>query len=55
MLDRTADVARTLASGLLPPPRWLRSRYGPRSVLAAYAAHYARLAVIVARALKPVA
>jgi len=55
MLDRVTDVARTLACGLAPTPRWLRSRYGPRSLLAAYGAHYGRLAGIVARAVKPVA
>ncbi len=55
MLDRASDVARTLASGLVPPPRWLRSRYASQSLLAAYAMHYGRLAGIVARAVKPVA
>jgi hypothetical protein len=54
MMDRAADVARTLSSGVAPPPRWLRRRYGARSVLAAYATHYGRLAGIVARAFKPV-
>lgn len=54
MMDRAADVARTLTSGVAPPPRWLRSRYGGRSVLTAYATHYGRLAGIVARAVKPV-
>jgi hypothetical protein len=52
MMDRASDVARTLTSGVAPPPRWLRSRYGARSVLAAYATHYGRLAALVARAAK---
>jgi hypothetical protein len=54
MMDRACDVARTLTSGVAPPPRWLRSRYGARSVFAAYATHYGRLAGLVARAFKPV-
>ena len=35
MLDRYSDIARTLASGLVPPPGWLRSRYDSRSIFAA--------------------
>jgi hypothetical protein len=54
MMDRASDVARTLTSGVAPPHCWLRSRYGARPILAAYAAHYARLAGIVARAVKSV-
>jgi hypothetical protein len=53
MMDRVCDVARMLTSAVAPPPRWLRSRYGARSVLAAYATHYGRLAGLVARAFKP--
>jgi hypothetical protein len=54
MTDRAADVARTLASGMAPTPRWLRSRYGSASVLNGYARHYGSLARIVARAVKSV-
>jgi hypothetical protein len=46
LLDRRADIARTLVIGLVPPPRWLRARYEARSLLAAYATHYGRLAAI---------
>lgn len=51
MLDRYADIARTLASGLVPPPGWLRSRYDSRSIFAAYLTHYGRVARSVARAM----
>jgi hypothetical protein len=51
MLDRYADIARTLASGLVPPPGWLRSRYDSRSIVAAYLTHYGRVARSVARAM----
>jgi hypothetical protein len=40
-----------LAAGLVPSPRWLRARYGSRSVAAAYAELYGRVAAIVARTL----
>jgi len=53
LLDRRRDVVRTVASGLVPPPSWLRSRYGPRSLLAAYATHYGRLARIAGRTIIP--
>jgi len=51
MLDRYSDIARTLASGLVPPPGWLRSRYDSRSIVAAYLTHYGRVARSVARAM----
>jgi hypothetical protein len=51
MLDRYTDIARTLASGLVPPPGWLRSRYDSRSIVAAYLTHYGRVARSVARAM----
>ena len=51
MLDRYSDIARTLASGLVPPPGWLRSRYDSRSIFAAYLTHYGRVARSVARAM----
>jgi hypothetical protein len=54
MLDRPVDMARTLRAGLIPPPRWLRSRYPSHSLLAGYAIHYGRLAGIAARGLDPV-
>jgi putative nucleotidyltransferase-like protein len=50
LLDRRADIARALVAGLVPTPRWLRSRYEARSLLAAYAMHYGRLAGIATRA-----
>jgi hypothetical protein len=53
MLDRARDVARTLAAALVPTPRWLRARYASRTLLGAYAAHYGRIAGILARALPP--
>lgn len=51
MLDRSSDVLRTLASGLLPPPGSLRSRYDSRSLAAAYLTHYGRVARTLARAM----
>ena len=51
MLDRYSDIARTLASGLVPPPGSLRSRYDSRSLLAAYLTHYGRVARTLARAM----
>lgn len=51
MLDRYSDIARTLASGLVPPPGRLRSRYDSRSIVAAYLTHYGRVARSVARAM----
>jgi hypothetical protein len=50
-LDRYTDIARTLASGLVPPPGWLRSRYDSRSLIAAYLTHYGRVARTLARAM----
>lgn len=52
LLDRGADIACALVTGLVPPPRWLRSRYEARSLLAAYATHYGRLAGIATRAVR---
>jgi hypothetical protein len=49
MLDRYSDIARTLASGLIPPPGYLRSRYDSRSLIAAYLTHYGRVARSLAR------
>jgi hypothetical protein len=51
MLDRLSDVARILIAGLVPSPRWLRSRYEARSVMGAYVVHYGRLAGILGRSL----
>jgi hypothetical protein len=51
MLDRYSDIARMLASGLVPPPGWLRSRYDSRSLIAAYLTHYGRVARTLARAM----
>jgi hypothetical protein len=51
MLDHSADRVRTLAAGLIPAPGWLRSRYGSRSVVAAYLTHYGRVARSLARAM----
>jgi hypothetical protein len=51
MLDRFSDVVRTLVSGLVPPPGSLRSRYDSRSLIAAYLAHYGRVARTLARAM----
>lgn len=51
LLDRPADTLRMLASGLVPPPGWLRSRYDSRSVARAYLTHYRRMARILARGL----
>jgi hypothetical protein len=51
MLDRLSDVVRTLVSGLVPPPGWLRSRYDSRSLVVAYLTHYRRVGAILARAL----
>ena len=39
------------ASGLVPPPGRLRSRYDSRSIVAAYLTHYGRVARSVARAM----
>jgi hypothetical protein len=52
LLDRPVDMVRMLASGLVPPPGWLRSRYDCRSVARAYLTHYGRVARIVARGLR---
>lgn len=51
MLDRYSDIARMLASGLVPLPRWLRARYESRSLLAAYAVHYGRLVAALTRSM----
>jgi hypothetical protein len=51
MLDRYSDIARMLASGLVPPPGSLRSRYDSRSLFAAYLTHYGRVARTLARAM----
>jgi hypothetical protein len=51
MLDRYSDMIRSLTSGLVPPPGWLRSRYDSRSLLAAYLTHYGRVARTLARAM----
>jgi hypothetical protein len=51
MLDRYADMVRTLAAGLVPRPGWLRARYDSRSVITAYLTHYGRLARSLARAM----
>jgi hypothetical protein len=50
MLDRVSDVVVTIASGLIPAPRWLRSRYDAQSLLAADLTHYGRGARSLARA-----
>jgi hypothetical protein len=52
LLDRPTDIVRMLASGVVPPPRWLRSRYDCRSVARGYLTHYGRMARIVARGLR---
>jgi Uncharacterised nucleotidyltransferase len=52
LLDRCRDVIRTLTSGLMPPPSWLRARYGSRPLIGAYATHYCRLVRIAVRAMR---
>lgn len=52
LLDRPADMVRMLASGVIPPAAWLRSRYDCASVARAYVMHYGRVARILARGLR---
>lgn len=44
LTDRRSDLLRALARGTVPPAAWVRSRYRKGSVLAAYLAHYGRIA-----------
>ena len=43
LMDRGSDLLRALARGVLPPAGWARFRYGKRSLLGAYLAHYGRI------------
>jgi putative nucleotidyltransferase-like protein len=50
-LDRYSERVRMLLSGLAPAPRWMRSRYASRWLVAAYLTHYGRVARSLARAM----
>ena len=49
VLDRTGDLAQALLTAACPPPDWVRSRYGTRSALQGYRAHYGRVGTILSR------
>jgi hypothetical protein len=49
LLDRRRDFLGALATGLVPPPAWVRSRYGKASTLGGYLAHYGRIARVSLR------
>ena len=52
LLDGGFDPLWLLATGAVPPAGWVRSRYGGRSLLRAYLAHYGRLGKICARMMR---
>lgn len=52
LLDRGFDLFWLLARGALPPAGWVRCRYGGRSLLRAYLAHYGRIGKICARTVR---
>jgi hypothetical protein len=49
VLDRSRDLARALATAAAPPPAWVRCRYGTRSALRGYRAHYGRIGTLFSR------
>lgn len=52
LMDRGSDVLRVLANAALPPAGWTRFRYGTRSLLGAYLAHYGRIGRVCLRTLR---
>jgi hypothetical protein len=49
LVDRARDGLRAAAASVLPPPAWVRRRYGRRSMLGAYRDHALRLLCVGAR------
>jgi len=52
LIDRGRDRARAALASVVPPPAWVRLRYGRASTVAAYRAHARRLLGIAARTVK---
>ena len=52
LMDRGSDVFRALSSAALPGAGWARFRYGKRSLLGAYLAHYRRVGRVCLRTIR---
>lgn len=52
LMDRGLDLLRAIGSAVLPSAGWARFRYGKRSLLGAYLAHYRRIGIVCLRTLR---
>ena len=52
VMDRGSDLLRALARGALPAGEWVRCRYGARSLVGGYLAHYGRIGSVCLRTLR---
>jgi len=52
VMDQGSDLLRALARGALPAGEWVRCRYGARSLVEGYLAHYARIGKVCLRTVR---